>query len=128
MMSCPHGANDHGNENDYGDAESTESCDWIGKCEQLKHHERECRYVLIQCTMAGCDKKLYRKDMTSHRENDHKEGEEETVVPFLTRNHRENDEGNNGHLSRNNQDHVEANRGYHTKFSDGRVVIVIDDD
>jgi hypothetical protein len=49
-----------------GDATPADSCDWTGRCEDLKSHEDVCGFKTILCDLDGCNHKCYRKDLSSH--------------------------------------------------------------
>jgi hypothetical protein len=56
MVRCPQGQieEDGGGQrrrgND-GEALSAEDCDWAGRCEDLKNHDKTCSYKIITCEL-----------------------------------------------------------------------------
>jgi hypothetical protein len=75
MVRCPQGQieEDGGGQrrrSNKGEALPAESCDWTGRCEDLKNHDKMCSYKIITCKLEGCDHECLRKDMSSHLAGD----------------------------------------------------------
>ena len=43
-----------------------ETCGWTGKVGALVEHLMECRFAATKCTLAGCNAKVQRKDVSAH--------------------------------------------------------------
>jgi hypothetical protein len=49
---------------------TSDGCGWVGKCESLHVHEKDCQFKLVTCEIEGCDHQCRRKDMANHISGD----------------------------------------------------------
>lgn len=47
-----------------------DSCGWTGECKDIRNHEGECQFKVIECTLEGCNHECRRKDMNDHLSGD----------------------------------------------------------